>query len=184
MTLLRALAVIALLAVALTLQLGVFPAFAVAGVVPDVALVVVVAIALARGSEFAALVGFCAGLTLDLAPPSDHSAGRWALAFVVVGYVAGLVRRDAAVSALASVLVVAAGSFIGTSLFALSGLVLGEPAVSVPAALQVVPIAVAYDVVLTPFVVPLVLLLLRRLEPRQHTQLLVGPGTGPRLGAR
>ena len=40
------------------------------------------------------LVGFAAGLALDLAPPADHLAGRWALALVVVGYVAGRARRD------------------------------------------------------------------------------------------
>ena len=32
---------------------------------------------------------------LDLAPPADHVAGRWALALVLVGYVAGRVRQRA-----------------------------------------------------------------------------------------
>ena len=173
MTALRALAVTALLVVALTLQLGVFPALSIAGVVPDVALIVVIALALARGPELATLVGFAAGLTLDLAPPADHTVGRWALAFVVVGYLAGLVRRDARSSAFAAVFVVAAGSFVGTSVFALSGLVLGEPGVSVSRVLQVIPVAVGYDVILTPFVVPVVLLLMRRLEPERRTELVM-----------
>lgn len=187
MTALRTLVVTALLALALTLQLGVFPALAIADVVPDVALVVVIALALARNPEFGALVGFLAGLALDLAPPADHVAGRWALSFVVVGYLAGLTRRDARSSAMIAVLVVAAGSFVGTSLFALSGLVLGEPGVTVSAALEVVPLAVAYDVVLTPFVVPPVLALMRRLEPQRRAEMLtlrspMGTPTGTRMG--
>lgn len=165
MTAVRALVVTAVVMFAVTVQLGVLPAVAIADVVPNLVLVVVIAFALARGPEYGALVGFAAGLVLDLAPPADHIAGRWALAFVVVGYLAGVARRDARASALAAVLVVAAGSFIGTSLFALSGLVLQDSGVTVDGVLHVLPIALAYDVVLTPLVVPVVLALMRRLEP-------------------
>jgi rod shape-determining protein MreD len=165
MTAARALVVTAVVMLAVTVQLGVLPAIAVADVVPNLVLVVVVALALARGPEYGALVGFAAGLALDLAPPADHTAGRWALACVVVGYLAGLVRRDARASALMAVLVVAAGSFIGTSVFALSGLLLRDGGVTVEGVLHVLPIALVYDVVLTPFVVPAVLALMRRLEP-------------------
>ena len=34
------------------------------------------------------------GLLLDLAPPADHVVGRWALALIVVGYVAGRMRTS------------------------------------------------------------------------------------------
>jgi rod shape-determining protein MreD len=165
MTVVRALVVTAVVVVAVTLQLGALPSIAVADVVPNLVLVVVIGFALARGPEYGALVGFAAGLALDLAPPADHTAGRWALAFVLVGYLAGLARRDARASALAAVLVVAAGSFIGTSVFALSGLLLRDAGVSVDGALHVLPVSVVYDVVLTPLVVPVVLALMRRLEP-------------------
>jgi rod shape-determining protein MreD len=164
-TLLRSLVVAVLVVLAVALQVGPFTVFSFAGVVPDLALLVVLATALVRGPEYAALVGFVAGLLLDVAPPADHTAGRWALAFVVVGYLAGLVRYDARSSALAAVVVVAAGSFIATSLFALSGLVLGDPGVSVDGVLRVLPIAVVYDVVLTPFVLPVCVVLLGRLQP-------------------
>jgi rod shape-determining protein MreD len=50
-------------------------------------------------------------------------------------------------------------------LFALSGLVLGDPGVSVDGVLRVLPIAVVYDVVLTPFVLPVCVVLLGRLQP-------------------
>lgn len=163
----RALALTAVVTLAVVLQVGLFQHFAYDGVVPNLALLVVVAAALARGPEFAAVLGFLSGLAIDLAPPADHVAGRWALALVVVGYLAGRVRHDARTSAVAAIIAVAASSFVGTSLFALSGMVLRDPAVPVVEALQVVPAAVVYDVLLTPFVLPLMMLLFRRLEPHQ-----------------
>lgn len=165
MTVLRTAVVAALVVVAVNLQVGFFSALAIDGVVPDVALLVVVAAALARGPEYAAILGFFAGLALDLAPPADHTAGRWALALVVTGYLAGLVRDDAGRSAMAAVTAVAASAFVGTSVFALSGLVLGDPGVSVAAVLPVVAIAVVYDVALTPLVLPAVGWVLRRTAP-------------------
>ncbi|HJR38612.1 MAG TPA: rod shape-determining protein MreD [Nocardioidaceae bacterium] len=163
----RALVVTLVVMLAVVLQVGLFPYLAYDGVVPNLALLVVVAAALVRGPEFAAVLGFLSGLAIDLAPPADHVAGRWALALVVVGYLAGRVRHDARTSAVAAVIAVAASSFVGTSVFALSGLVLQDPAVPVAEALQVVPVAVLYDVLITPFVLPLMMRLFRRLEPHQ-----------------
>jgi hypothetical protein len=62
---------------------------------------------------------------------------------------------------------VAASSFVGTSVFALSGLVLHDPVVSVGEMLQVILVAVVWDVLLTPFVLPPVMGLFRRLEPAE-----------------
>lgn len=163
----RALLVTAVITLAIVLQVGLFSYFAYDGVVPNLALLVVVAAALVRGPEFAAVLGFLAGLAIDLAPPADHVAGRWALALVVVGYLAGRVRHDARTSAVAAIITVAACSFVGTSIFALSGLVLQDPALPVAEALQVIPVAVVYDVLLTPFVLPLMMILFRRLQPLQ-----------------
>src|ERR1044071_4222584 len=80
--------------VALALQVSLFPHVAWNGVVPNLCLLVVVGAALTRGAQFAAVLGFLTGVALDLAPPADHVAGRWALALVIVGYVAGRVRQD------------------------------------------------------------------------------------------
>lgn len=164
-TALRIIAVSVLVVLTITLQVSVFSHFSLRGVVPDLALLVVIAAALVRGPDYAALVGFAAGLVLDLAPPADHTAGRWALALVVTGYLAGLVRDDAGRSAMAAVTVVAASAFVGTSVFALSGLALGDPGVTVAAVLPVVAIAVVYDVALTPLVLPAVGWVLRRTAP-------------------
>ena len=103
MTLVRAGILAALVTAAVCLQVAAFPHVSFDGVVPNLALLVVVAAALVRGPDFAATLGFFAGLAIDLAPPADHVAGRWALALVVVGYVAGRVRQDAGTSAVAAV---------------------------------------------------------------------------------
>jgi rod shape-determining protein MreD len=163
----RALALTVVVTFAVVLQVALFPYVSFSGVVPNLALLVVVAAALVRGPEFAAVLGFLAGLAIDLAPPADHVAGRWALALAVVGYLAGRVRHDARTSAIAAVVTVAASSFVGTSVFALSGMVLADPGLPVGEALRVIPTAVVYDVLVTPFVLPLMMRVFRRLEPHQ-----------------
>lgn len=167
MPLVRVLTLTVLVVLAVVLQVSVFGNLSYDGVVPNLALLLVVAAALVRGPEFAAMLGFLAGLAVDVAPPADHVAGRWALALVLVGYLAGRVRHDAGTSAVAAVLTVAACSFVGTSVFAFSGILLGDPGVSTGQALGVIPVAVVYDVLLTPFVLPLAMRLLRRIEPHQ-----------------
>lgn len=155
----------ALVLVALVLQVAVFPHLAWDGIVPNFCLLVVVAAALVRGPGFAATLGFFAGLALDLAPPADHVAGRWALALVIVGYVAGLMRQDTRSSATTVVATVAASSFIGTSVYALSGVVLGDAVAGGGDLLRVILVALLWDVLLTPLVLPGVMRLLTRLEP-------------------
>jgi rod shape-determining protein MreD len=162
---LRVVSVAVLVTVAVTLQLTVFSHFSLDGVAPDLALLVVLAAALVRGPDYGAVVGFAAGLVLDLAPPADHTAGRWALSLVVVGYLTGLARPDGGVSKGGTLLMAAAAAFIGTSVFAFTGMVLGDPGVTVSSAFEVVPRAVLYDVIVTPVVVPLAVVLLRRLQP-------------------
>ena len=89
---------VALVVLALVLQVTLLPHLAPGwigrGVVPNLCLLVVVAAGLVRGPEQAAVLGFVAGVLLDLAPPADHVAGRWALALVLVGYVAGRMRPE------------------------------------------------------------------------------------------
>ncbi|NUR06340.1 MAG: rod shape-determining protein MreD [Nocardioidaceae bacterium] len=165
MSAVRALALTGVLLLAVVLQVAVFPPLAIDGVVPNFALLVVVAAALVRGPEFAAVLGFLAGLAVDLAPPADHVAGRWALSLVLVGYLAGRVRQDARSSPVAAVVTVAACSFVATSVFAFGGMLLHDPDVPVSEALTVVPLSVVYDVVLTPLVLPLLMRAFRRLEP-------------------
>jgi rod shape-determining protein MreD len=154
-----------LVVVALVLQVAIFPHLAWEGIVPNFCLLVVVAAALVRGPSFAATLGFFAGLMLDLAPPADHVAGRWALALVVVGFVAGLMRQDTRASATTIVATVAVSSFVGTSVYALSGIVLGDAVGDFGDVLRVIVVALMWDVLLTPLVLPAVMRLFTRLEP-------------------
>ena len=156
-----------LLLAAVVLQTAFFPYFALDGATPNVVLLVVVAGALTRGPEFAAVLGFFGGLLVDLTPPADHVAGRWALALMIVGYLAGKVRPEAGRSALAALATVAAASFVGTSIFALSGLLMIEPSVSAGEALRVIPLTLLLDLLLAPFVLPMALRVFRRVQPRQ-----------------
>jgi rod shape-determining protein MreD len=153
--------------VAVVLQVSFFGYFSFDGVVPNLVLLLVVAAALTRGPEFAVVLGFAGGLAADLLPPAQHVAGRWALALVVVGYLAGRVRADAARSTVGALVTVAASSFIGTSVFALTGIVTRDPGVPALEALQVVPQSVLYDLLLAPFVLPLAMRMFRRMQPEQ-----------------
>ena len=161
----RAMAALLAVSVALVLQTSVFSHLAVQGVVPDLVLLVVVAGALAHGSELGLVLGFGAGLLLDLAPAADHYAGRWALALMVVGYVAGRLGASGSPRIGQWLPVAAASAFIGTSVFALSGLLLQDPAVGVGELLRVELVSVCWDVALALVVVPLTLGLLSKVEP-------------------
>lgn len=166
MSAVRWLVALAAVGVALVLQVSLFPHLSWQGIVPNLCLLVVVAAALTLEAPFALVLGFAAGLALDLAPPADHVAGRWALALTVVAFLAARVRQDARPTALAVVGTVAAASFIATSLFALTGVLLSDPAMSIGALLEVVLVAVVWDVLLTPLVLPPLMKLFGRLDPQ------------------
>lgn len=165
MTALRDSALMAVVCVAVVAQAVVFRFVSVDGVVPNLALIVVVVAAIARGPQFAAVLGFAAGLLLDLAPPADHVAGRWALALVLVGYLAGRVRQEARSSPLMAVVVVGAASFVGTSVYALSGVLLHDGSMPVDDMIRVIVISVLWDLMLAPFLMPLLLWVVDRLRP-------------------
>jgi rod shape-determining protein MreD len=174
----RAAALAALVGLAVVAQVVVFRYVAIDGVVPDLALILVVVAAIDRGPQFAALLGFGAGLLLDLAPPADHVAGRWALALVVVGYLAGRVRQDARSSILTAVLVVGAASFVGTSLYAFSGSALGDGGLPADQMLRIIVTSVLWDLLLAPLLVPLLLWILGALRPVRE-RALGHPGRQP-----
>jgi len=130
------------------------------GTGPDLVLLVVAALALAGGPLAGALIGFSAGLALDIAPPGSHLVGQDALVFCLVGYVCGLVAEvpsgdgvpEQGHTALFEIVVTAAGAVCGEALGALLGVMLSDPRVTWPAVKHVLPVAVIYDVLLAPFV--------------------------------
>ena len=150
---------------ALIVQVSLLDRLALWGAAPGLLLVVVVGFALAQGPMFGAVLGFSAGLLADVVPPADHPLGWLALGFCLAGYVAGLFADDSRRSVLAPVAVVVLAAITTTFSYVLVGLLVGDERVSVHAIVRVLPSSVFYDVVLTPFIVPLVGALARRLRP-------------------
>ena len=129
------------------------------GAGPNLVLLAVAALALAGGPLTGVLTGFWAGLALDVAPPGSHFVGQDALVFCLIGYACGLLADDSSGdaaeqghTALFEIVVTAAGAVCGEVLAALLGVMLSDPRVTWPAIRNVLPAAVAYDVLLCPFV--------------------------------
>jgi hypothetical protein len=57
---------------------------------PDLMVLAVVGVALARGPLWGAAYGFAGGLAVDLTPPADHTIGLSALALCLTGFACGL----------------------------------------------------------------------------------------------
>ena len=119
---------------------------------PDLVLVVVVALALAGGPLEGAVIGFAAGLAVDIAPPASHLVGQSALAFCLAGYGCGRLRGTLERSAWLPVTAVAAGAAAGEALYALVGLTFGDPDITLQSVRQVLPYVVIYDLLICPFV--------------------------------
>ncbi|HEU5390932.1 MAG TPA: rod shape-determining protein MreD [Streptosporangiaceae bacterium] len=154
----RALVSIVLTAIAVVIQLTIVDRIAFPGGGPNLVLLLVAALALAGGPMAGVLTGFFAGLALDVAPPGSHFIGQSALVFCLIGYACGLLSDDFSGdaeqghTALFEIVVTAAGAVCGEALVALLGVMLSDPRVSWPAITNVLPAAVAYDVLLCPFV--------------------------------
>jgi rod shape-determining protein MreD len=132
---------------------------------PDLPLIVVVAFALVEGPTYGVVLGFSTGLAADLLPPADHTLGRLALAYAVVGYIAGLIEDVEERSVLTTVAVVALASGAAVILFAAVGGLVGDNRITAHAVASSLVATVIYDVVLAPFVVPLIASAVRRTEP-------------------
>ncbi|HEY3004010.1 MAG TPA: rod shape-determining protein MreD [Kribbellaceae bacterium] len=162
----RAVVTAVVLVLAVTFQLSALPHIAIAGVTCDLALLAVIGFALARGPEFGALTGFAGGLLLDLAPPADHTAGRWALALTLAGYLGGLIRREGATPI--TPWQVGISVLLCTSLahivFAATGALLRDPNVERADVGARLGIAIGYDLLAAIVVVPLVMWGIGRLE--------------------
>ena len=147
---------------ALLLQTTVIARLPLPGSVPDLLLVLVLAYALVEGPLSGLVTGFLAGLCADLV--ADHQLGRLALAYAVVGYAVGLLEEDNERSVLVPFLAVGAGAAGALLVFAGEGVLLGDARVTFSAVLRGLLSSVPYDVVLTPFVVPLIGALVRRVD--------------------
>lgn len=162
----RMLLSVTLVVVALVVQVSVLARLQLPGAVPDLLLLVVVALALVYGHTSGALIGFGAGLLADIAPPADHAAGRYALVLCVIGYLAGLAKPDHGQlrTALGPMVVVVGAAVTTTLLYAGVGALVGDTAARHVGLTNLVVTSAIYDLLLAPFTVPLIMALARRAE--------------------
>jgi rod shape-determining protein MreD len=155
-----------LLLLALVIQVSVLGRLQLPGATPDLLMLVVVGLALVYGPSAGSLVGFFGGLLSDLAPPSDHAIGRYALVLCLLGYAAGLLRPEGGRqrSALSALVVVAGAAVVSTLLYAMVGALVGDTAARHVGLTGLMFSALLYDVLLAPFVVPAVMMLARRFD--------------------
>ncbi len=147
--------VVALIALTVVLQVVIFPHVRLAGRVPDLGLLLAVAIAFDHGPEEGAVVGFVAGLAFDLflSTPLGLTALSYALTAYAVGVLQGGVLR--APRWFTPVIGFLAGLCSGL-LFVGIGLLAGVEGVHGNRAFATVVIAAIYDGLLAPFVFVLV----------------------------
>jgi len=149
--------------VAVILQAAVISRLPLPGGPPNLVLVMVVSIGLAAGGSAGLAAGFGAGLLTDVL--SDHPVGVLALCFALAGFFAGLLGADVRRSVLLPVVVVAVASgavyLVYLAILGLLGQTVADGAGGVFG-------TIAYDVVLTPFVFPLVAAVTRRLAPARR----------------
>ncbi|MFG2698680.1 rod shape-determining protein MreD [Kitasatospora sp. NPDC048407] len=175
-----------LLVFALVVQVSILGRLQLPGATPDLLMLVVVGLGLVYGPTGGCLAGFFAGLLADLAPPSDHAVGRYALVLCLVGYGAGLFRPENGRqrSALSAIGVVAVAAVVSTLLYATVGALVGDTAARHVGLTGLVFSALLYDVLLAPFTVPLVMLLARRFDgDRVVNETVRGADGGSGLGA-
>ena len=155
-------ATVALL-VAVVLQSAVFARLPLPGGPPSLVLVLVVAIGLAAGPNAGLAAGAGAGLLTDLL--SDHPLGILLLCFALAGFTAGLLEADVERTVLLPFVVVAVSTAaVYLAYLGVMGVLGRSSADGVDGLLG----TVVYDVMLTPFVVPLVAAVVRRFEPARR----------------
>ncbi len=126
------------------------------GTAPDLVLLLVAAVAVSTSPMTGLLTGFAGGLALDIAPPATHYAGEYALVFCLVGYFAAWIAAASAATTgernpWAELGAMAAAVAAGEAGKAGLGLLLSDPDVTGPAIKHVLPGAIAWDLLLTPF---------------------------------
>ena len=146
----------------LLVQLTIVGRLPLPGSAPDLVLVLVVAFALAEGPMSGLVTGWSAGLLADAL--AAHELGRLALAYAIAGYVTGMLKDETERSTLQPFGAVALGALLSLGAYVSVGILLGDPRITLQAIGRSLVSSVPYDVVLTPFVVPLVAGMVRRLD--------------------
>jgi rod shape-determining protein MreD len=137
-----------LIVAAVVLQTTVFSAGLRAfGVMPDIGLVLTVAVAYRQGPERGAAFGFAAGLAIDLF--LDTPVGLSALSFALVGYGVGVVQSGIVRSSRWNVPIMGfVGGIAGGALFVCVGALAGQDQLLAFRSVKVIVIAGVYDALL------------------------------------
>jgi rod shape-determining protein MreD len=175
-----------LVVVAMVVQVSVLARLHLPGAVPDLLLLTVLGLAMSYGHVAGCLIGFFAGLLADLAPPADHAVGRYAMVLCVVGYVAGLSKPESGrVRTATGPMVVVIGAAISTTvLYAGVGNLVGDTAGAHVGLGKLVLTATVYDLLLAPFVVPLVMAMARHFDHDPMSEDVTGSYGGVGRGSR
>jgi len=153
---------------ALTLQTTVLARLTLLGVIPQLVLVVVIALAWLEGEGVGVTAGFFGGLLLDLQLPPASIVGLTALVYTFVGYGVGYFRQySVGESVWSPVLAVAVGSVVAEGGYALLAILLGRAWVSLAFTAKVAGLVVLYNALLTPFIYPLVRRVSERFRPER-----------------
>ena len=148
----RTLLAVGSLTIALVLQLVVLNGLHLpGGGVPDLVLVLVAVLAITGTPVRGMVTGFAAGLALDLAPPGSAVLGEYALTLCLVGWAAGKISRLVDRSALRALLALAAIVVLAEAMAAAISIGLDPAQFSLAHARQVLPSAMAYDLLILPF---------------------------------
>jgi rod shape-determining protein MreD len=157
-----------LLLTALLLETTIFGTTTLVGTKPELVLLVVIALAIEEGPAVGAAAGFAGGLATDLL--LDAPAGFTSLVFTVVGYGVGAAREQLATpTAWVPLAVTGASTVFGVLAYAGVSALLGAGGISAITVARHAGLAAAYNMLLTPFVVPFV----RRLSGRLRLQKVV-----------
>ena len=136
-------------------QVAVMPHLRLLGVVPDLGLVLAIAVAYYDDADTAAIVGFVTGLGFDLFLRTP--VGASALAYSVTGYLTGVVQAGLIRSnRWLPVVLGAIGGLVGGLLFVAIAILAGTDALTRPGTLGVVARAAVYDAIVAMIVFPLV----------------------------
>lgn len=157
----RVMLVVAALLTGLVLQTALLSRLGLPGATPDLVLVIALVLAMAAGPGPGAVIGFSAGVLVDVAPPAGGSLGQTAAVYAIAAFVAGHLTLDAGAFDLRSTLTIAGLTGAVTLALSVTGTVLSSPHVTWSAVPWFVVTSAVYGAVLALGIVPIVGLLYR-----------------------
>ncbi|MBA2312242.1 MAG: rod shape-determining protein MreD [Actinobacteria bacterium] len=163
----RVAVVAALVVISVALQSTVLARLTLLGVIPQLGLILIVSLAYTDGPRVGTVTGFFGGLLQDLLLPQSI-VGLTALVYTLVGYTVGTFREySPSQSVWAPVFAVGIASAVAELGYALLAILLGQPWVGLEFTVKVAGFVVLYNVLLTPFVFPVVRKIADRYRPER-----------------